>query len=110
MKSIFLSHKQLFENPLPLFRMIGPTAQANDLVLLTAPDDGFTLSDENVNYYLSGEDCADRLGRDQKCDVCAVRPALLLEPGDEKLLRHLREASDLVTEKRDLYTDSARSR
>lgn len=97
MKSIFLSHKQLFENPLPLFRMIGPTAQANDLVLLTAPDDGFTLSDENVNYYLSGEDCADRLGRDQKCDVCAVRPALLLEPGDEKLLRHLREASDLVT-------------
>jgi MoxR-like ATPase len=97
MKSIFLSHKQLFENPLPLFRMIGPTAQASDLVLLTAPDDGFTLSDDNVNYYLSGEDCADRLGRDQKCDVCAVRPAILLEPGDEKLLTNIREASDIVT-------------
>ena len=28
MKSIFLSHKQLFENPLPLFRTLGTVAQA----------------------------------------------------------------------------------
>ncbi len=97
MKSIFLSHKQLFENPLPLFRSIGTAAQASDLVLITIPDDGFTLSDSNAGYFLAGGDCADRFGRDQKCSNCAVRPALLLEPGDEKLLGQMREAGDLVT-------------
>ena len=97
MKSIFLSHKQLFENPLPVFRVIGPMVQASDLVRVTIPDDGFTLSDNSVNYFLSGDDCADRLGRDHKYDICAVRPAILLEPGDEKLLSHARELSDIVT-------------
>lgn len=97
MKSIFLSHKQLFDNPLPLFRSIGTTAQASDLVLATVPDDGFALNERNVNYFLSGDDCADRLGRDHKCSICAVRPALLLEPGDEKLLRNTREVNDIVT-------------
>ena len=97
MKSIFLSHRQLFDNPLPLFRAVGRTVQASDLAMVTVPDDGFTLSDNNVNYYLSGEDCADRFGRDQKCSNCAVRPAILIEPGDEKLLSHEREISDIVT-------------
>ena len=49
MKSIFLSHRQLFENALPLFRTVGTTAQASDLVLVTMPDDGFTLN-ENASY------------------------------------------------------------
>ena len=61
------------------------------------PDDGFTLSENSVNYFLSGEDCVDRFGRDHKYGICAVRPALLLEPGDEKLLRHSREIGDVVT-------------
>lgn len=97
MKSIFLSHKQLFENPLPIFRIVGPLAKASDLVLITIPDEGFTFSESSVNYFLSGEDCVDRFGRDHKSEVCAVRPALLLEPGDEKLLGHARELNDIVT-------------
>lgn len=97
MKSIFLSHKQLFENPLPLFRVIGSTAQASDLVLGTIPDEGFTLSENSVNYFLSGGDCVDRFGRDHISSTCAVRPAILLEPGDENLLSHVREAGDIVT-------------
>ncbi|MBR2539312.1 MAG: ATP-binding protein [Mogibacterium sp.] len=97
MKSIFLSHKQLFENPLQIFRSVGKTAQASDLVLVTIPDDGFSLTDNGVNYFLSGDDCADRFGRDNRCANCAVRPAILMEPGDEKLLRHVREVGDIVT-------------
>ena len=97
MKSIFLSHKQLFESPLPLFRTVGTMAQASDLVLSTIPDEGFTLSENSVNYFLSGEDCVDRFGRDHRSNTCAVRPAILLEPGDEKRLSHAREVSDIVT-------------
>lgn len=97
MKSIFLSHKQLFENPLPLLRTVGLPAQASDLVLATIPDDGFVLSNDCVNYFLSGDDCADRFGRDHKCSTCAVRPAIMLEQGDERLLRNIREMSDIVT-------------
>ena len=97
MKSIFLSHKQLFENPLPLFRTAGAEARASDLVLVTIPDDGFTLNGDRVNYFLSGEDCADRFGRDHRSSICAVRPALLLEQGDEKLLRRVRESGGVVT-------------
>ncbi|MBE6027214.1 MAG: ATP-binding protein [Clostridiales bacterium] len=97
MKSIFLSHKQLFENPLPLFRTAGAEARASDLVLVTIPDDGFTLNGDRVNYFLSGEDCADRFGRDHRSSICAVRPALLLEPGDEKLLSRVRESGGVIT-------------
>ena len=97
MKSIFLSHKQLFENPLPLFRAAGTAVRASDLVLATIPDDGFTLSDDRVNYFLSGGDCADRFGRDHISSNCAARPALLMEPGDEKLLRRIRESGGVVT-------------
>ena len=97
MKSIFLSHEQLFGNPLPLFRRVGTAVPAGDLVLAAAEDDGFTFSSGCVNYYLSGEDCADRFGRDSKSGICAVRPVILLEPGDEKLLSHAREVNDIVT-------------
>ena len=87
----------MFENPLPLFRTVGRAAQASDLVLVTIPDDGFTLSENSVNYFLSGGDFADRFGRSSKCSNCAVRPAILLEPGDERLLKHAREVNDIVT-------------
>ena len=97
MKSIFLSHRQLFESPLHLFRTVGTEAPASDLVLITIPDDGFTLNGKSVNYFLSGEDCVDRFGRDHRCATCAARPVILLEPGDEKLLSHMREVNDIVT-------------
>ena len=97
MRSIFLSHKQVFDRPLPLFQAAGAAAAASDLVLLTLPDDGFSLDGGCVNYYLSGEDCVDRFGRANTCAVCALRPALLLEPGEEKLLRNRRESGGLVT-------------
>ncbi len=97
MKSIFLSHRQLFDSPLSIFRAIGTMAQANDLILMTMPDDGMSIDGANVNYYLDGDDCADRLGRDNKCDTCAVRPAIVMEPGDDKLLRNTRELSGFVT-------------
>lgn len=97
MKSIFLSHEQMFGDPLPLFRKTGTAVQAGDLVLATADDEGFTFSSGCVNYFLSGEDCVDRFGRDSVSGDCAVRPAILLEPGDEMLLSHRREVNDVVT-------------
>lgn len=97
MKSIFLSHKQLFDNPLSIFRAIGTAAQATDLITCTIPEDGFSIDGGKVNYFLTDGDCADRLGRDYKCDTCAVRPAIILEPGDEKLLRNARKLSDVMT-------------
>ena len=97
MKSIFLSHEQIFGDPLPLFRRTGTAVQAGDLVLATADDEGFTFSSGCVNCFLSGEDCVDRFGRDSVSGVCAVRPAILLDPGDEMLLSHRREVNDIVT-------------
>ena len=97
MKSIFLSHKQVFDSPLPLFSMIGPLAGASDLVMLSVRDDGVTFSDGYVNYYLAEGQCVDRFGRDKECDQLAVRPVFLLEPGDEKLLKHVRESGDMAT-------------
>ena len=71
--------------------------QTSDLVLVTIRDEGFTVNEGSVNYYLSGEDCVDRFGRDHRCADCAVRPALLLEPGDEKMLSNTREVEGIVT-------------
>ena len=97
MRSIFLSPEQVFERPLLMFRTVGATAAATDLVRLCTPDDGFTLDDGNVNYYLDGGACADRFGRQEGCEVCALRPALVLDSGEESLLRHKRESRDLIT-------------
>lgn len=106
MKSIFLSHKQLFESPLSLFRIVGRLAPASDLVMLTVPDDGQTLSDGNVNYYLAEGAVVDRFGSDKEANVCAVRPAFLLEPGDEKLLKNMRGQGDIVTVEFGAYPQS----
>ena len=97
MKSIFLSREQLFVKPLAIFDKVGAAAPASDLALLTTPDDGFLQEPGGgINYYLA-DGCADRFGRDGECSVCAVRPAILLEEGDEKLLTHVREEGGVVT-------------
>lgn len=97
MRSIFLSHEQVFDKPLPLFKTVGCAAPASDLALLTAPDDGFLFEPGGgINYYLA-DGSVDRFGRDDACAVCAVRPALMLEEGDEKLLHSIREEGDVVT-------------
>ena len=97
MKSIFLSHNQVFESALPLFRNLGQTSSATDLVLLTAADDGSAFSDGNIGYYLAEGEVVDRFGRDKASTVCGVRPVFLLESGDEKKLRHIKESGDIAT-------------
>ena len=97
MRSIFLSREQVFDRPLPLFQTVGAMAAATDLVLLTTVDDGFTVDSGSVNWYLSGGDCADRFGRLNDCAQAALRPALLLEPGEEKELKNIRRSGDLAT-------------
>ena len=98
MKSIFLSHEQLFEKRLSLFDSLGAAAPGSDLALLTAPDDGFlTENGGGINYYLAEGACVDRFGRDNPCAVCAVRPAILLSAGEEGLLRRVKKEGELAT-------------
>ena len=97
MKSIFLSRDQLFTRPLPVFQTVGTAAPATDLALMTAPDDGFLHEQGGgINYYLS-DGFVDRFGRSEACAVCALRPALLLDEGEEKLLRRIRTESGVTT-------------
>ena len=97
MKSIFLSHEQVFEKPLPIFKTVGAAAPAADLALLTTPDDGFLHEAEGGINYLLSDGCVDRFGRDGECGACALRPALLLEDGDKKLLRRVKDENGVVT-------------
>ena len=104
MKSIFLSPEQVFDRPLPLFEKVGTAAPASDLALLTVPDDGFVYeAGGGMNYYLAGDACADRFGRRNPCTACALRPALLLEPGEEALLQHERKDGTVTTVDYGLY-------
>ena len=97
MKSIFLSHEQVFEKPLPLFKAVGAAAPAADLALLTTPDDGFLHESEGgINYYLA-DGFVDRFGRDGACSSCAVRPVLLLDESEKKLLRRVKDTEGVVT-------------
>ena len=64
MRSIFLSHEQVFEKQLPLFKSVGAAAPAADLALLTTPDDGFLHEAEGGINYLLSDGCVDRFGRD----------------------------------------------
>ena len=89
MKSIFLSPEQVFEKRLALLENVGAAAPASDLALLSCVDDGFLLDSGAINYYLSGGGFADRFGRSNPCAVCAVRPVVLLDAGEEKLLRRV---------------------
>ena len=98
MKSTFLSHERVFENPLRALKALGAAAPASDLARLTAVDDGFLMDDAGgINYYLAGDDCVDRFGRSSPCRTCAVRPLILLEEGDEGLLRHVEEKGSITT-------------
>ena len=96
MKSIFLSPDQVFTQPLPLLEKVGTAAPASDLALLTAQDDGFLTDGRCINYYLSEGGFVSRFGTADKCAVCAVRPALQLEPGEEKLLGRRRQEGDVT--------------
>ena len=97
MRSIFLSHEQVFEKQLPVFKTVGTAAPASDLALLTTPDDGFLQEAEGgINYFLA-DGCVDRFGRDSECSACALRPALLLDEDDKSLLRRIRDDEGVVT-------------
>ena len=110
MKSIFLSREQVFTKPLPMFRSIGPAAPATDLALMTAPDDGFLFdSGGGINYYLT-DGCVDRFGRDESCAECALRPALLLDEGEERLLRRVRHDGALTVAEYGVYPCSVLDR
>ena len=105
MRSIFLSREQVFDKPLPFFRTVGAAAPASDLALLTASDDGFLLdSGGGINYWLA-DGCVDRFGRGDACAVCALRPALLLDEGEERLLRSLRRESGVCFAELGSYPD-----
>ena len=97
MRSIFLSHEQVFDKQLPIFKAVGAAAPAADLALLTTADDGFLQEAEGGINYLLSDGCVDRFGRDGECGAFALRPALLLEEGDKKLLRRIREEEGVVT-------------
>ena len=102
MKSIFLSHDQVFEKG--LLEAVGAAAPATDLALLTTPDDGFVHEPGGgMNYFLAEGACVDRFGRANPCSICAVRPVLLLEPGDEALLQRKRSDGSVTTVEYGLY-------
>mgnify|MGYP007102052407 FL=1 len=102
MKSIFLSHDQIFG--LRLLETVGTAAPATDLALLTAPDDGFVYeTGGGMNYYLAEGACVDRFGRANPCSICGARPALLLEPGEEALLQRRRTEGSVTTVEYGLY-------
>ena len=85
MRLNFLSHEQVYGGLLPVLEKVGTAAPASDLALLTTADDGFLTDGPSINYYLT-DGVVDRFGRDDACDVCAVRPVIELEEGDEHLL------------------------
>ena len=106
MKSSFLSHKQLFDSPTNIIKTIGTTVKPTDLVLLTIPDDGFVLNNGNINYYLDEGKNVDRFGGSDSATICATRPVIQLEQGEEKLLKHLKERNGIKTVELGYYPSS----
>ena len=104
MRSIFLSHEQVFERPLRFLKKLGAAAPASDLARLTAVDDGFLMDDTGgINYFLADGYSVDRFGRETPCESCAVRPAILLDDGDEVLLRHIEQKGSITTAEYGFY-------
>ena len=97
MKSIFLSPDVVFNKTMALLENVGRAAPASDLALLTVEDDGFVTDGPAINYYLGEGGCVDRFGRENDCDVCAVRPVLQLEDGDAQLLSRRQQDGSIVT-------------
>ena len=104
MRSTFLSHEQVFVRPLRFLKKLGAAAPASDLARMTAVDDGFLMDDTGgINYYLSDGSCVDRFGRMSPCETCAVRPVILLDEGDETLLRHVEQKGSITTAEYGFY-------
>ena len=81
-----------------LFAQTGAAAQATDLARLTMEDDGFVLDSSGaINWYLAPSGCVSRLGRPEPEGLCAVRPALLLDPGEERLLTNVKTERGVTT-------------
>ena len=97
MKSIFLSPDQVFTRPLPLLEKVGAAAPATDLALLSVADDGFLTDNRCINYYLDEEGCVSRFGLADECAICAVRPVLQLEDGEESLLGRRQQEGSVTT-------------
>ena len=96
MRSIFLSPDVVFKQRMALLENVGTAAPASDLALLTVEDDGFVTDGPCINYYLGEGGCVDRFGRENACPVCAVRPVLVLDEGEEALLEHRQQDGSLV--------------
>ncbi len=99
MKAGFLSADQIFgRRGLGLFERIGPLAPTTDFARTLSDDDGFlTDPDGNINYYLSDGEAVSRFGKQERCELCALRPAVLLEPEEVKLLQNVREEHGIYT-------------
>lgn len=97
MKSIFLSPEQVFSRQLSVLESVGAAAPAADLALLTAADDGFLTDGRCINYYLADGSCVNRFGQADECALCAVRPVLQLEAGEEMLLQRRQQDGSLIT-------------
>ena len=99
MKAGFLSAEQVFgHRGISLFSRRDAMAKATDFTLALSDDDGFfTDSTGYVNYYLTEGKAVSRFGKDERCDLCALRPAILLEPEETALLNNIREQDGIVT-------------
>ena len=100
MKAGFLTSEQVFsERGLGLFARIDALAKATDFALALSDDDGFFVEGGSyVNYYLQGGRAVSRFGKAEKCELCAVRPAILLEPEETAQLQNLREENESLRE------------
>lgn len=86
------------------FTETGLSAAATDLARLTMEDDGFVLDSSGaINWYLAQAGCVSRLGRAEEDALCAVRPALALEPGEERCLSNVRTVRGVTTAQLGMY-------
>ena len=86
------------------FAETGLAAQATDLARLTMEDDGFVLDSSGaINWYLAQSGCVSRLGRVEEDSLAAVRPALALEPGEERRLSNVRTVRGVMTAQFGVY-------
>ena len=99
MKAGFLTAEQVFgHRGITLFSRAEHTARVTDFARVLSDDDGFFAdSDGSVNWFLADGRAVSRFGKDERCELCAVRPAILLEPEETALLRNVRERDGVVT-------------
>ncbi len=99
MKAGFLSADQIFgRRGLTLFERVGTLAAVTDFARTLSDDDGFFADQDGyVNYYLSDGESLSRFGKTERCDLCALRPAILLEPEEVAQLQNVKEDRGVVT-------------